>query len=170
MTLDQLNHLPVQRAWAAFERCCGASAWVEQMCGARPYPDRNALLVAAELAAEPLTGEDWLEAFAHHPRIGDAAALRERFAATAAWAGDEQRAAAAATEQTLEALAAGNREYEQKFGYIFIVCATGKSADDLLGLLRQRMRHAAGIELAVAATEQRKITRLRLEKLLAESV
>lgn len=170
MTLDQLNHLPVQDAWAAFERCCGASAWVEQMCASRPYHDRDELFIAAERAAEELGGEDWREAFAHHPRIGDAAALRERFAATATWAGDEQRAAAAATEQTLEALAARNREYEQKFGYIFIVFATGKSADDMLGLLRQRLRHDAGTELEVAAAEQRTITRLRLEKLLAEKV
>ena len=138
------------------------------MCAGRPYHDHDALFVAAERAAAELHGEDWREAFAHHPRIGDAAALRERFAATAAWAGEEQRAAAVATEQTIAALAAGNRDYEQKYGYIFIVFATGKSADDMLDLLRQRMRHDADSELEVAAAEQRKITRLRLEKLLVE--
>ncbi len=169
MTLDQLNRLPLPEARAAFERCCGAAAWVEPMCFARPYADRAALWAAAARVADTLTDDDWRQAFAHHPRIGDAAALRERFAATAAWAGDEQRGANAATEATIQALASGNQEYERKFGYIFIVCATGKSADDMLGLLRERMANDPATEIGLAATEQRKITRLRLEKLLAET-
>ena len=169
MTLDQLNRLPLAEARAAVERCCGAAAWVETMCAARPYADRDALWTAAERAAASLAEPDWRQAFAHHPRIGDAAALRERFAATAAWAGDEQRGANAAGEATIQALAAGNQEYERKFGHIFIVCATGKSADDMLGLLRERMANDPATEIGLAAAEQRKITRLRLEKLLAES-
>ncbi len=169
MTLDQLNRLPLPEARAAFERCCGAAAWVEQMCSARPYADRDALWAAAERVADTLTDDDWRQAFAHHPRIGDATALRERFAATAAWAGDEQRGANAASEATIQALAAGNQDYERKFGYIFIVCATGKSADDMLGLLRKRMANEPATEIGLAAAEQRKITRLRLEKLLAET-
>ena len=168
MTLDQLNRLPLHEARAAFERCCGASAWVEMMCSARPYADRDTLWAAAERASDALGPDDWREAFTHHPRIGDAAALRERFATTAAWAGDEQRGATGASDRTIEALADGNRDYEQKFGYIFIVCATGKSADEMLGLLRARIGNDPGIEIGLAAAEQKKITRLRLEKLLAE--
>ncbi|MBI5709919.1 MAG: 2-oxo-4-hydroxy-4-carboxy-5-ureidoimidazoline decarboxylase [Candidatus Eisenbacteria bacterium] len=169
MTLDQLNHLPRAAAFAAFERCCGARAWVERMCEARPFADRAALLAAAERCAAALARADWLEAFAHHPRIGDRAALRERFASTAAWAGDEQRGAAAASGEVLAALAAANRAYEGKFGYIFVVCATGKSADEMLALLEARLGNEPGEELLVAAGEQLKIARLRLEKLLEDS-
>jgi 2-oxo-4-hydroxy-4-carboxy-5-ureidoimidazoline decarboxylase len=168
MTLERLNQLSEDEVRAAFERCCGARAWVAAMVAARPFGDRADLLSAAERAADALGVRDWHEAFAHHPRIGDVAALRQRFAATAAWAGDEQRGAAAAPEATLEALARGNREYEARFGYIFIVRATGKSADEMLALLQARLANDPATELAIAAGEQRKITRLRLEKLLAE--
>src|SRR5205085_9973807 len=102
----------------------------------------------------------------HHPRIGDREALRRRFAATAAWAGEEQRGARAAGEETLTALAAANQAYEQKFGYIFIVCATGRSADEMLAILGRRLEADPARELETAAREQRAITRLRLEKLL----
>lgn len=169
MTLDEINRLPLREARAAFERCCGASAWVEVMCSARPYIDRDALWAAAERADAALADTDWREAFTHHPRIGDAASLRERFATTAGWAGDEQRGASGASDQTIEALADGNRDYEQKFGYIFIVCATGKSAEEMLGLLRARIGNDPGKEIELAAAEQKKITRLRLGKLLAEA-
>lgn len=168
MTLDQLNRLPLEEARAAFERCCGASAWVEALCSARPYAHRDALFAAAYRADASLGDDDWREAFTHHPRIGDAAALRERFATTAAWAGDEQRGATGASDRTIEALAEGNRDYEQKFGYIFIVCATGKSADEMLGLLQARIGNDPSKEIGIAAEEQKKIARLRLEKLLAE--
>ncbi len=168
MTLDQLNRLPLDEARAAFERCCGASAWADAMCSARPYADRDALFAAADRTDASMRDGDWREAFTHHPRIGDAAALRERFATTAAWAGDEQRGASGASDRTIEELAAGNRAYEQKFGYIFIVCATGKSADEMLGLLNARIGNDLGKEIGLAAAEQKKITRLRLEKLLAE--
>ena len=168
MTLDQLNHLPTQDAWAAFERCCGASAWVEHMCAQRPFRSTDALNAAAESGFALLGPDDWREAVAHHPRIGDVAALRERFASTAGWAGEEQRGASTASDATLAALAEGNRAYEERFGYIFIVCATGKGADEMLRLLRARLPNAPAAELGIAAEEQRKIARLRLEKLLAE--
>lgn len=166
VTLDELNHLATAEAWVQLERCCGASAWVERMCAARPFRDRDALHAAADRAADALGPDDWQEAFAHHPRIGDVAALRERFAATAAWAGAEQSGAAAASEATLEALAEGNREYERRFGHIFIVCATGKSAGEMLELLRARIGNDPARELENAAREQRAITRLRLDKLI----
>ncbi len=113
------------------------------------------------------TDADWLEAFAAHPRIGDVDALRAKFAATAAWASGEQAGVAGASESTLRALAEGNRDYEAKFGHIFIVCATGKTADEMLGLLRERLANEPDAELAVAAAEQAKITAIRLRKLLS---
>ena len=124
------------------------------------------MCAAAERAFVGLGPADWREAFAHHPRIGDVASLRAKFAATAAWAGEEQRGAAAAGDDTLAALAEGNRAYEERFGYVFIVCATGKSAEEMLALLRARMPHPPEREIEIAAAEQASITRLRLEKLL----
>jgi len=168
VTVDQLNHLTHAEAFAAFERCCGARVWAERMCEGRPYADRAALHAAAERCAESLGPDDWREAFAHHPQIGDVAALRARFASTAAWAGDEQRGAASASEATLAALARRNRDYEERFGYIFIICATGKSASEMLAALEDRLGNDPGVELGIAAGEQRKITHLRLEKLLSE--
>ena len=169
MTLDELNRLPAGEAGEAFERCCGSSRWVAGMLAARPFTDAPALFAAAARAAEPLERDDWLEAFSHHPRIGDVSTLRAKFANTAAWAATEQRGAAAAAEETLASLAEGNRAYERRFGYIFIVCATGKSAEEMLALLRARLDNPPDRELPIAAEEQRKITRLRLEKLLTDS-
>jgi 2-oxo-4-hydroxy-4-carboxy-5-ureidoimidazoline decarboxylase len=123
------------------------------------------LFRAAEQAWWDLSRQDWLEAFAAHPKIGDLDALRAKFATTAAWAAGEQSGVAGAPEEVLCELAASNRLYEETFGYIFIVCATGKTAAEMLELLRQRLGNQPDAELAVAAAEQWKITRLRLEKL-----
>ena len=109
--------------------------------------------------------EDWLEAFGHHPRIGDLEALKKKYAGTGA--SMEQSGALDAPMKILEALAEGNRVYEEKFGYIFIVCATGKCAEEMLGLLRERLGNDPEKEILVAMGEQEKITRLRLEKLLS---
>lgn len=166
MTLDQLNGMPDDEARAALEPCCGSRTWAWRMAAGRPYRNRAGLLAAAERVGDKLKNTDWLEAFAAHPRIGDREALRVKFATTAAWAGEEQRGAAVAPEATLDALAEGNRAYEEKFGYIFIVCASGKSADQMLELLRGRLANDADTELVNASREQRAITRLRLEKLL----
>jgi len=138
------------------------------MIAGRPYRDAAALLAAGEACWQALGREDWLEAFGHHPRIGDREALRARFATTCDWAATEQSAAMAASDAILDALAEGNREYEARFGYIFIVCATGKPADELLALLQARLGNDTEVELRIAAAEQAKITRLRLEKLLTE--
>ena len=163
-----LNELPPERARVEFERCCGARAWVDGMLAGRPFADRAALHVAADHVARSLGRADWLEAFAHHPRIGESA-LRERFKTTATWAGAEQQGVAAASEAAIEALAAGNRAYERRFGYVFIVCATGKRADEMLAILESRLPSDPRAELDIAAAEQMKITHLRLDKLLEES-
>ena len=168
MTVAELDRMAPDAAAEALRRCCGASAWVAAMLAARPFGDRAGLMAAAGRADAGMEDADWLEAFAHHPRIGDVAALRERFASTAAWAGREQSGAATADDATLAALAEGNRAYEARFGHIFIVCATGRSAAEMLALLSARLGHDAASERRVAAGEQAKITRLRLDKLTGE--
>jgi 2-oxo-4-hydroxy-4-carboxy-5-ureidoimidazoline decarboxylase len=162
-----LNALPAAEARAELLRCCGSSRWADAMLARRPFADAEALQAEGEAAWNGLLPADWLEAFRHHPRIGDKEALRARFAATRAWAEGEQSGALGASEDVLEALAEGNRAYEERFGYIFTVCATGKSADEMLAALRQRLGHEPEAEIRVAASEQAKITRIRLEKLLA---
>jgi 2-oxo-4-hydroxy-4-carboxy-5-ureidoimidazoline decarboxylase len=165
--LQRLNSLPEDEAREALRRCCGASRWVDAMAARRPFLDAKALFAAADEVWGGLGPADWSEAFAHHPRIGDKEALRERFAATRQWAAGEQSGVSAASEQVLDELARGNRDYEARFGRIFIVCATGKGAEEMLGLLKQRLRNDRETEGRIAAAEQAKITRIRLEKLLA---
>lgn len=168
MTVVELNALAVAEARLAFERCCGCASWAERMVARRPFADQTQLLGIARDHWEALTPEQWREAFAHHPRIGDLASLGRRFGASADLAAREQSAAASASRATLEALAEGNRAYEERFGYIFIVFASGRSADEMLAMLRERLGNAPDAELAIAAGEQWKIMRLRLERLLDE--
>jgi 2-oxo-4-hydroxy-4-carboxy-5-ureidoimidazoline decarboxylase len=137
------------------------------MMAARPFGDRERLFAAADAAWSALGSEDWREAFAHHPKIGDEGALRARFPDPRQWAEGEQAGARQASEEILEALARENQAYEARFGHIFIVCATGKTAAEMLDLLRGRLHNEPHTELRVAAGEQAKITRLRLQKLLA---
>ncbi len=169
MTLAELNALDEQAASELLQRCCGSRTWAEQMTAARPFASVEELLRVSEHIWQRLSKDDWTEAFAHHPRIGDLESLKEKFASTASWAANEQARVRSASEETLGRLAEGNRLYEQKFGYIFIVCAAGKSAEEMLMLLEKRLHHSPEEELAVAAGEQARITRLRLEKLLSDS-
>lgn len=164
--LTRFNQRPLPLLREDLIRCCGSSEWVEQMLQAAPYESPEQAFRLAEQIADGLSAEDWLEAFAHHPQIGDLESLRQKFASTADWATQEQAGSLDADEQTLQALAEGNRAYREKFGFIFIVSATGKSAAEMLALLQQRLEHDPEKELGIAAGEQRKITRLRLEKLL----
>jgi 2-oxo-4-hydroxy-4-carboxy-5-ureidoimidazoline decarboxylase len=167
MTLADLNALtPATRA-EALATCCGAGAWVATLNAQFPFASVAALCEAAERTWHNLSETDWREAFAHHPKIGDVSALKEKFASTATWAAGEQGAVRQASDATLAALAAGNAAYERKFGYIFIVCATGKSADEMLALLQARLPNEPSQEIRIAMGEQAKITRLRLLKLLA---
>ena len=164
--LSRLNAMPAAQARDELRRCCGATPWVMAMVERRPFPDAPAVYRAADEVWAGLAPADWREAFAHHPRIGDKEALRVRFASTRQWAAGEQSGVAAASEDVLEALAQGNRDYEARFGHIFIVCATGKSAAQMLALLHEHLGHEPAREAEFAAAEQAKITRLRLEKLL----
>lgn len=161
-----LNALAPAQAAEALERCCGSRRWVSAMLALRPFDSSEALYNAADQVWQGLSRADYLEAFAHHPAIGaDVETLRDRFASTAGWSSQEQAGVQAADENTLLALRDGNVRYRNRFGYVFLVCATGKSAAEMLDLLQARIENSAAQELAVAAAEHEKITRIRLAKL-----
>lgn len=165
MTIAEFDHLDQEEKRALLHKCCGSTTWVNNMIAAPPAEDLVDLLEIAEEQWYACHEADWREAFSQHPRIGDVDSLKEKFAATAQWAEGEQSSVKEASEQTLQQLAAGNQAYEQRFGYIFIVCATGKSADEMLQLLNQRLYNNPEVEIQMAMEEQLKITKLRLEKL-----
>src|SRR4051812_22776799 len=163
--IERVNSLPVELVGIDLGKCCGSSRWVERMVAERPFHTMEDLLAVAERVWWELSEGDWLEAFGHHPKIGDVESLRKKFASTANWAAGEQGGVSAASEEILRELAAGNEAYEKKFGFIFIICATGKSAGEMLAALRERLPHERDQELRIAAGEQAKITALRLKKL-----
>jgi allantoicase len=165
--LARLNALVEPAAVSELSKCCGARRWALEMARRRPFRDREALLSAADEVWGGLGREDRLEAFRAHPRIGSPRDVAAQGAATRAWAEREQAGTSEASEGTLAALAEGNRAYEERFGHIYIVCATGKTASEMLGDLRARLANDPETEERVAASEQAKITRIRLEKLLA---
>jgi 2-oxo-4-hydroxy-4-carboxy-5-ureidoimidazoline decarboxylase len=144
--------------------CCGAARWVDAMLRRRPFGSHHAILLAARDVWWSLGPDDWHEAFRHHPRIGDKETLRSQFADTRALSESEQSGVASASDAVLDALARANLDYEERFGYIFIVCATGKSADEMLQLLRARITNDEATEIRIAAEEQAKITDLRLSR------
>lgn len=165
-TVEKLDALDDTAAAQALTRCCGARRWVEGMLARRPFRDVATLHAAADAVWSTMTREDILEAFSHHPRIGaNLAALREKFAQTADWSAGEQSGVSAADEATLERLRDGNLAYEARYGHIFIVCASGLSAAQMLAILESRMDNDPAEELRIAAAEQAKITHLRLDKL-----
>ncbi|HUM97112.1 MAG TPA: 2-oxo-4-hydroxy-4-carboxy-5-ureidoimidazoline decarboxylase [Chitinophagaceae bacterium] len=166
MTLHEFNTLPHESLIAELSKCCGARAWVQRMLPFIPADDLVELLEDAESQWWLCTEDDWKEAFAHHPKIGDINSLMKKFANTAAWASGEQSGVNTATDEIIKLLSEGNRLYEEKFGYIFIVCATGKSAIEMLNLLNERLKNNPEEEIQIAADEQTKITKLRIEKLL----
>jgi OHCU decarboxylase len=160
MTLNELNTWRADSAARELLRCCGSPVWAARMAAARPFDSAHAMLVTADVVWSALREEDWREAFAAHPQIGASG--------DSSWSAQEQAGVAGTTASVLERLAAKNREYKARFGYIFIVYASGKTAAEMLALLEERLPNDAATEIRVAEEEQRKITRLRLEKLLAE--
>jgi OHCU decarboxylase len=158
MRLADLNALDDDAAAGELLRCCGSRRWARTMAASRPFSSVTAIARAADALWQRLEAADILEAFAAHPKIGERAA--------SGWASTEQSGTRAATDDVRERLAAGNRAYEARFGYIFIICATGRSAGEMLASLEQRLRNAPAEELRIAAEEQRKITQLRLAKLV----
>lgn len=167
--LRVLNTLTVDRASEWLAGCCGSSRWVRGMLEARPFAGETALLDCAARVWNGLGADDWLEAFGAHPRIGD---LVDADSASTTrgdrWSEREQARIGVAAGDERQALKLANDEYERRFGRIFIVCATGKSAGEILTMLQTRLRNDPATELRVAAAEQQAITALRLRKLLHE--
>lgn len=167
MTLEELNKISQPQLKEELLKCCGSSTWVKMMMAYFPADSMEGLLEQAEEIWYECSEDDWKEAFAHHPKIGDVESLTKKFASTAQWASGEQSGVNTAATGTITALAEGNRLYEEKFGYIFIVCATGKSAEEMLTLMQDRLKNDPEKEIKIAAAEQNKITKLRLQKLIA---
>lgn len=163
--LARWNSLPPEKAAEEILSCCGSRAWAQAMAARRPIPDEAGLLAACDQVWKNLPQPDWLEAFRSHPRIGETNA-RAASAQSAEWSKSEQQKVGDAADAVKTALAERNRAYEQKFGRIFIVCATGKSAVEILEILERRLRNDDKIELFEAAEQQRQITQLRLKKWL----
>ena len=164
MTIAEFDHLEPSQKKALLLQCCGSSVWANNMVKMPPVEDLIDLFEDAEEKWYECNEEDWKEAFSHHPKIGDMDALRKTFSSDQ-FAEDEQSSIKQASEKSLQLLAEGNKRYEAKFGYIFIVCASGKSADELLEILNSRLQNEAKEEIKIAMDEQNKITKLRLEKL-----
>ena len=161
-----LNELSATDAARELLKCCGSTRWAREMSRTRPFASLEELCQKADATCESLNEEDWLEAFRAHPKIGERKAATDQSQQTQNWSVQEQSGVTNAPRQTVEELAQQNREYEARFGFIFIVCATGKSPEEMLTLLQSRIGNDRHDELLIAAEEQRKITRLRLEKLL----
>jgi 2-oxo-4-hydroxy-4-carboxy-5-ureidoimidazoline decarboxylase len=161
-----LDDLSDAEAAARLRVCCGAQRWVEAMMAARPLVTPQRARAAADRIWHALDHEDWLEAFDHHPRIGETSAAIAQDARGAALSSSEQSGVAGAEATIKRQLAKVNEDYERRFGYIYIVCAAGKSAEELLAIARSRLANDSDTELRVAAEEQRKIMQLRLAKLL----
>ena len=164
--LAWLNSVPADEAAKELLQCCGSKRWARQMAGARPYPTIAELITLANEIWWSLDRDDWLEAFRSHPKIGEKKSVENVSAQASQWSGQEQAGVSSASTETTTALAALNYAYEQKFGFIFIICATGKSSGEMLAALRERLEHDPAAELPIAAAEQSKITELRLKKLL----
>jgi 2-oxo-4-hydroxy-4-carboxy-5-ureidoimidazoline decarboxylase len=169
LTLAQLDTIPEAEAAFKLAACCGSAKWVAGMIARRPFVVREKLLTAAEEIGLTLQPADWLEAFEHHPRIGERHAASSVSAIAADWSKGEQFAAGKASEDTRAALLEANIEYEERFGFIFIISASGRSAEEILAALRERLANEKDAEIFIAAREQRKITRLRLEKMVPAS-
>ncbi len=166
--LARWNFLPAAVAANEILPCCGSSAWANKVVARRPLADEAALLGTADEIWRGLAESDWLEAFRSHPRIGESVAAKVAAAKSAAWSAQEQRGVVNADEAAKLALAEGNREYEQKFNRTFIVCATGKSPEDILKDLERRLKSDDATELREAAEQQRQIMQIRLRKWLRE--
>lgn len=166
ISVAQLDAMPDAEAAFKLAACCGASTWVAGMLKRRPFRSREQLFAASDQVAASLQQDDWLEAFSHHPRIGQRNSNAAVSTTAESWSTGEQSAVSAASSEVRAQLAEANAEYENRFGFIFIISASGKNAEEILTALRQRLSNQMGSEIRIAAVEQRKITRLRLERLV----
>lgn len=164
MELDTLNHLSDADAQAWFAQACATQSWCQQMASARPFRNVTGITEQAQRIWQTMTNADYLEAFEAHPMIGDVNSLKAKFRDTQSMASHEQSGAQAASEATLQALHDLNQQYLKNHGFIFIICATGKSAHAMLAALQARVDNDTATEITLAAAEQIKITLLRIRK------
>lgn len=167
MTVSEFNQLSEEQAFDTLFSCCGSSDWARQLVAKRPFSTLDALKKESDLIWLFSKEPDWMEAFSHHPKIGDRASLESKFAKTKSWASGEQSGVDSATTDVISALAIANADYERKFRFIFIVCATGKSAEELLRMMKERLNNKRDQELLIAMQEQNKITHIRFDKLFS---
>jgi len=165
--LARWNSLPVHEAAKEILPCCGSKAWARGVSARRPIRDGASLLAASDEVWKNLPESDWLEAFRSHPRIGESHAPPSASPQSASWSKGEQQKVGDAGVEVKQALAEGNRAYEQRFNRIFIVCASGKSAPEILQILERRLRNDDKTELHEAAEQQRQIVHIRLKKWLS---
>lgn len=166
MILDEFNRLPETAAREQLRMCCTAERWAALVCQDRPYANTDQLLKRSQQHWLTMEEADYLQAFGGHPKIGDVRSLKKKYAASSTLAAHEQAGMNTASDTVIQALADGNRAYEQKFDFIFIVCASGKTAAQMLELLQKRLGNGREDELKIAVAEQAKITRLRLLQLM----
>lgn len=166
MSIEKLNSLEKNTLKEEFLKCCGSNNWAENLVNEFPFESEQELFSKSDNVWNSLNKNDYLEAFSQHPKIGDINSLAKKFANTKGWAENEQSGVNSANQQVIEELAEYNDIYDKRFGYIFIVCATGKSAQEMLDILKSRVDNDAEKELKIASEEQNKITKIRLEKLL----
>jgi 2-oxo-4-hydroxy-4-carboxy-5-ureidoimidazoline decarboxylase len=166
-TLAAWNKAPEAEAMVAILSCCGSKRWASEMVALRPFGTPEGLSEMADRVWSTMEEPDWLEAFGCHPRIGE---RREEKAATqsATWSGEEQARTSSASDHILAELEEGNRLYEEAFGFTYIVCATGRSAEEMLEILKRRLNSTREDELREAAEQQRQIMQIRLEKWLID--
>ena len=164
--LQRWNELDVSSAESEILPCCGSRAWAQELASLRPFAEPTDLLTISDGVWSNLDVADWNEAFASHPRIGERNAPASATALSSQWSTQEQSAAELADSQIKDELSRANALYEARFGRIYIVCATGKSAEEMLAILRRRLDNEDAVELREAAEQQRQITQLRLRKWL----
>ncbi len=170
MTITDFNQLSIQESEKILTECCGSSKWVSTLLNNRPFKDITHLMqLSNDIWYNQCKEVDWLESFTHHPKIGDVKSLTEKFASTVHLTEKEQAGVTSASIEVIEKLAKANQDYEKKFGFIFIVCATGKTAAEMLRLLEDRLSNSKADELNIAKGEQQKISLLRLKKNIDET-
>lgn len=166
MSLEKINMLSYEEAYKALSGCCGSDSWVRKMINGRPFKSKYETIEISDAIWNSLNETDWLEAFEHHPVIGDLNSLKEKYSSSRFHAENEQAGVNEASVLTIKELSKFNADYLKKFGYIFIVCATGKSADEMLAIIKERISNDPETEIKIAMKEQSKITKLRLEIIL----
>ena len=167
MNLEEFNRQSPEKVRKDLFKCCGSTAWADKLMENFPFKTLEDIKITSDRCWFNSTKNDWLEAFSHHPKIGDKTEIESKHVDTAEWASEEQSAVINADQNILNELIEANKHYENKFGFIFIVCATGKSAGEMLEILRERLNNEQEKELHIAINEQNKITHLRIDKLFS---